>query len=176
MAEVIDLRQRGQRARNRRLVAVWAQKMGYEISPDTSLSQLPPGLLLILAQGGQNLKNPIEELVAIVRTGKAVPLESLPAPHLLDVLDASLFVLDQVRFECMVRLGWIHPLPSREMPLGDLISLSLEEMKKLKTQPFLNKGHPHYYRFQEMSFMEKEAFIRRLIPQALELFRRRFQV
>ena len=96
----------------------------------------------------------------------------MPSPIKLKLLDLSLFLMDQLRFECMFRLGWISPLKVREIPILDLLLSEQEEYKTYRTIPRPNTNHPHYSRVQPMLEIEKEIFIRQQIPVVLDQFRR----
>ncbi|MGQ9859062.1 MAG: hypothetical protein ACUVS3_10295 [Thermodesulfobacteriota bacterium] len=173
MAQIIDIREGALRQARGRLFLEWAQRAGHRVEPGTTLGQLSDGLLWILAQADLKGNSLLEELIVLIRLGTRRPSSSLSPELRLEILDFSLFLLDQARFECMVRLGWIEPLPARDLPLVQLLCLPLERLREIKESPRLREDHPQFHWFQRLSSLDKETFLRRQIPHALELFRRR---
>lgn len=172
MAEIIHFQERTLEAQKGRLLAKWALGMGYRISTKVAVAGLPDRLLLLLAESDPRGTSLLEELVSLMVLGKKQPV-TLLAPHTrMRILEVSLCVLDLVRFECMTRLGWIEPQPARQIPLVEILSKEPRELKELTSPLRLRQDHPYYHRFEALPLLEREAFLRRMIPQALELFRR----
>jgi hypothetical protein len=136
---------------------------------------LPDELLLALAEGDREGNSLLDELIVWVCTGRPGEVRSLPTRTRLRVLDLSLFLMDQLRFECMARLEWVDPAPARERGLIQLIRSDAQSLRGLRKTPSLKKDHPHYHHFLGLLDMEKETFIRQQIPAALEQFRRRLR-
>ena len=87
------------------------------------------------------------------------------------VVDTHLFIADQVRFEMMKRLGWVADYCCQQNSLLEMV----QKVDELKMQcrgnpPHLARTHQRYGEYSELPQTEKEAFIRRLLPKALEAF------
>jgi hypothetical protein len=173
MADIIQLRPRGGNRKERQALRQWARRLGYDLDPAVCIAGLPDTLLLALAEGDAEGSALLDELIVAVRTGFPRDVRSLPSRTRLQVLDLALFMIDQLRFECMTRLGWIDPLPAREIALIHLIQSDATTLRRLRTTPLLREDHPHHHSFRGFLDMEKETFLRRQIPAALEQFRRR---
>lgn len=175
MADIIDFahyveRQRGGQALHRLL-----RRLGSDLGDLSRIRDLPDEVLLKMAEGGIEGSAILDEIILAAHGLGATHLRELPPAARMRFLDVSLFLIDQLRFEIMVRIGWINPLPSRDIPLTELIRSEGEALRRLRATPSLKEGHPHHYRFQALLDLEKEAFLRKQIPQALERFRRRLK-
>lgn len=171
VADIIHFKERTPQARKESLLTQWALRMGYRLSSRATVASLPDRLILLLAESDPRGASLLEELVCLIILGKRQPVISLPALVRMRVLEISLFLLDLVRFECMTRLDWIEPQAAREKPLVEILSREPRELKELTRPLRLRQDHPHFHRFEALPIMEREAFLRRMIPQALELFR-----
>ena len=94
----------------------------------------------------------------------------------MEVIDISIYLLDQLRFECMSRLNWLESSTRSQVPIVELI----EQYPQLKEEgttlvPPLSESHPKYQIFKRLSELEKETFIRKQIPEAIEKFGKNFQ-
>ncbi|MBF0527404.1 MAG: hypothetical protein HQK56_20165 [Deltaproteobacteria bacterium] len=86
-------------------------------------------------------------------------------------MDVHLFILDQIRFECMRRLDWITGFAGEQYPLVTLV-LECDSIKP-GFQPFfpdLKSTHPKYEDFMRLGKMDGESVLRREIPRAIETF------
>jgi hypothetical protein len=175
VAEIIDLEERKRSMGAARLLVEWARALGFSIGPQCSLMELPDKLLWLLAKADPRGQSELEDLIVRVRRGKKKTSAVLGPRERMEILDVTLFLLDQIRFECMTRLGWIEPLETRQIPLAEILSRPVERLKELKQTPKLRQDNPSFHRFQALPLLEKETFIRKQIPQALEIFRRRIQ-
>lgn len=173
MAQIIHFQERTPEAKRGQLLARWALEMGYGISPRATLADIPDRLLLALAESDPRGESLLEELVCLLLLGKKQAVTALPPQMRMRILEFSLLLLDLVRFECMARLHWIEPQAARQFSLVGILSKEPGEFKGLKEPAGLTKDHPHFHKFQALPMVEREAFVRRMIPQALELFRRR---
>ena len=78
------------------------------------------------------------------------------------------------RAELMRRLGWVDRFAGQTLSLMELI----ERIDQLKLQsrqdpPQLTETHPDHSHFLELDALDKESFVRRLLPRALEEFRKK---
>ena len=100
----------------------------------------------------------------------------LPPRELNPLLDIYFFLLDQVRFECMRRLGWIEAIPfAEESVVGLIRRLQKGDIPPLLEPPRISRSHPDYREYLRLSTLEKQAFIRRSIPRAVSVFREKIQ-
>ena len=153
----------------------WTQQFGYPFDRDARIMDLQDHVLLTLAQGGEDGNAIIDELIVGARGLATKELRSLePAPRMI-LLDLSLCLIDQFRFECMTRLELIAPVQARSVPLVDLLRSDKKDLSQLKQTPQLRREHPHYHRFQTMLQTQKETFIRQQIPSTLQLFQKRVE-
>jgi hypothetical protein len=173
MAQIIEFRQYSGDPRARRVLGEFAQRLGYELGAEARIRDLPDDLLLALAEGATDDQGLIEGLIVWMWTGTPGDIRSLPPGMRIRAVDLSLFLIDQFRFECMARLGWIDPSPARDVPVVCIILGDAQTRRPLRQTPRLRDDHPHGHRFRAMMEVEKETFVRKQIPAALEQFRRR---
>jgi hypothetical protein len=92
------------------------------------------------------------------------------------VVDIHLFLADQVRFELMRRLTWLQGFPTEDNALLEIV----QRHDALKTNckenpPVLARSHPQYDDYQQRTRGDKEVFIRRLLQEALDVFKKRLE-
>ena len=96
----------------------------------------------------------------------------LEARQKLEALDVFLFLADQVRFEVMVRLGWLSPGPVRGAGILEMAKDYRRFQAEAGRQPLrLTKAYPSYQQVERRMSMEPEAVVRSVIPQALAAFK-----
>ncbi len=94
----------------------------------------------------------------------------------MEVIDISIHLLDQLRFECMRRLNWLERGGEQQLPIVELIEQYQPTRKQgQEAIPPLHTSHPKYQRYEKLSDLEKETFIRKQIPRAIEEFSKRLQ-
>jgi hypothetical protein len=94
----------------------------------------------------------------------------------LNVVDIHLFVADQVRFELMRRLGWVTSYSADKNTLLEMVQKCAElRATAREIPPALAESHPEYIDYQELTRGDKEVFIRRLLQEALEVFKERLE-
>jgi len=174
MSRVIDLEE------GRLLVAVkrgfrnWGSRFKESFGPETKLSQISPATLCYLAQGKDKGTFYIYDLIMnLHHLGSGFEFNEINPKKKMALIDQYLFVLDRIRFECMKRLGWLKSYPGEEFPLVDLIvNFDKKIAPSLQAKiPVLDKGHNCHEEYEAMTTNDKEAFIRKLIPKALEEIR-----
>jgi hypothetical protein len=87
------------------------------------------------------------------------------------VVDLHLFLADQVRFEMMRRLKWITGFEGIKYSILEMV----QEFNRVKEKcrlnpPQLAGSNADYAEYQRLTTGDKEVFIRRMLPQALEAF------
>ena len=66
------------------------------------------------------------------------------------------------------REGWLEGYPGEDMGLVDLVTRFDSLAPRLQADtPSLSRDHPSYERFSRMKTLEREEFIRKMIPKAL---------
>lgn len=175
MADLIDFEAFLEKRKGQRVIQKWFHRFGHALDATVRIRDLPDEVLLPLAEGGADGNALLDELIMSSWGIPPSDVRDLDPPLRMVLLDLSLFLIDQFRFECMTRLGWVESVPAREVPLVDLIRSGDTAWKRLRKTPALKQGHPHYHHFQAMLKLEKETFLRGQIPAVLEQFRRRLK-
>lgn len=144
-----------------------------DLDEHTRWSDLPHDVILFLAEDDQEGRRLIHDLLmGTLGLGSGYEFESLPSEHLLPLLDVYFILIDQVRFECMRRLGWVQEIPWGEKPIIGLIRDYKQGVHpSLVDPPKLNPHHPDYPTFTRLSENEQRVFIRKIIPEAVNQFR-----
>ena len=135
-------------------------------------SHLPDDLILFLAEDTDGSREILHDLLmGSLGLGNGYEFESLPSEKLLHLLDVNFILIDQIRFECMRRLGWILEIPLAHMPIIGLIrEFGHSDLPLLTPIPELTPSHPDFSEYASLNEMEKRTFIRRMIPEAVKQF------
>lgn len=172
MAEVIQLDSFKRKQAAIRGFRSWSRRFKEKLDEQTSLSDLSnKTLLFLISPGDQNIFALYELVMGVKDLGTTSDFFQLDKAEKMEVIDISIYLLDQLRFECMRRLNWLESSIRHEVPIVELI----EEYPLLKEQgtklvPPLSDSHPKYQIFERLSEFEKETFIRKQIPEAIEKF------
>jgi hypothetical protein len=155
----------------------WSRRFKEKLDEQTSLSDLSnQTLLFLISPGDQNIFALYELVMGVKDLGSTSDFFQLEKAEKMEVIDISIYLLDQLRFECMRRLKWLESGARHEVPVVDLI----EQYPQLKEQgtnliPPLSESHPKYQIFERLSELEKETFIRKQIPEAIDKFGKSLQ-
>ena len=155
------------RARN-----LWRRRFSDKLDVQTRLADLSDATLATLAYLGEDVTNLLYDLVVVVLDiGHNRRFDDLDSEQKMRVMDVALFLIDQIRWECLRRIDWISGFPAEEYPLIDLI-LDYEPIKAQFDPPYpqLNETHPRYQEFITRRELDGEAMIRSMIPAALAAF------
>ena len=127
--------------------------------------------------GEENAVAFYELIMGVLGIGKALKFYYLEPAEQMIVMDIHLFLADQVRFEMMRRLGWVNRFPCEKQSILEMIQ-SFEKVKaRVKRKPpELSESHPDFAAYEEVSGMDKEVFIRRMFPEALEAFKKKIKL
>ena len=175
MAKIVDLQSYRSRQLTERVFGPWEKRFGESYNDATLLRDLSNDALFRLAQPGDESTAAFYELVmGALDLGPADRFHYLDKAEQLRVVDLHLFLADHVRYELMRRLGWVVRYTGQRFPLTELI----ERIDQLKLQtrqdpPGLSETHPDFAHFTALDDPDKESFVRRLLPQALEEFRKK---
>ncbi len=148
----------------------WKSRFKENFGPDTRLGHISMPALAFLAKGrGESVYYIYDLIMNIRELGGGMRFSQLTPPEKMFVIDQYLFLLDQIRFECMKRLKWLESYPAESYPLAILVRDFEKIGPFLQAKlPVLKRDFPGYDRYQSLSDFDKETFIRRLIPKALE--------
>ncbi len=174
MAKIISLESLKNRKAAQRGFREWQRRFkALPILDEHSLwSDLPDELILFLAEDETGSREMIHDLLmGGLGLGEGFEFESLPSEKLLPLLDVNFMLIDQVRFECMRRLGWVYEIPLADKPIIGLIREYHQGALSLLTDiPDLTPDHPGYPEYIFLNEIEKPTFIRRMIPEAVKQF------
>jgi hypothetical protein len=150
----------------------WRRRFSESFDENTCLHNLSDSTLAVLIQGGEEGSMPLYELILGVKgMGMGPRFYFMENMDKMAIMDISLFLLDQFRFEAMRRLGWVEDCPSRSIPLVDLVDEFSTRFLELHHQsPGLAPSHPRFPEYQAAFAGDRTSFVRRLIPEMLEVF------
>ena len=153
----------------------WRRRFGESYGSETKLAGLSDRTLYFLARPGEETALAHYELImGILDMGEAPKFYYLDEKDQLRVMDVHLFLIDQVRFELMRRLGWLTTFPGENYSLLEMVQ-SFETIKaEVRRKPVeLSRSQPEYNAYNKLTNADKQVFIRRKIVKALEDFRAR---
>ena len=175
MSKIVDLKsfsaaraiEKGQR--------LWKTRFKEKLTAETMLADLSDETLITLAQLGTTVNDIVYDLVmGALDMGSVYQFDALPSETKMKVLDASLFLIDQIRWECLRRLNWIHGFPGEIYPMAILILERIKIQMEFQPKfPELNQGHPQYFEFRRRRDLDGEAMLRAMIPAAIAGFSQR---
>lgn len=172
-AEVVSLDQVRRDKQARAAFGPWQRRLGYSPTAQASLAELPDPVLHQLAELGHQATLALYDVVLGVRgLGPGERYPDMEARVKLEALDVFLFLADQVRFEVMVRLGWLSAGPLR----GRSILEMAKDYRRFQAEASretlrLTRTYPSYEQVERRMSLEPEAVVRSVIPQALAAFK-----
>jgi hypothetical protein len=148
----------------------WTSRFGEEFGMETRPSQISFKTLSYLAQSSNDGTFYMYDLIMhLQELGSGFEFNELGPDQKMAVIDRHLLLLDRIRFECMKRLGWLESYPGEECTLVELITQFDKLAPVLQAKlPLLSRDYPGYERYCAMNTLDKEAFVRKLIPKALK--------
>jgi hypothetical protein len=156
----------------------WRRKFNEPFYAGTRLSDIRPATLNRLAEPGDDSSAALFALIiGFLGFGRDATFESLDSRSQSMVLDINLFMLDQIRFEMMFRLGWLDVFVGNRFPFFDMV-IEFQRIKQAcqKCPPQLAKGHPGYDAYHLLIDRDKQVYIRRMLPLAMEAFKRAYKL
>ncbi len=148
--------------------ATFRGRLKVELTPELTTGEIPDKALAFLILPEPIVANYLQELITkILDLGPN--FNSLNQADRVRVIDSHLLLADQFRFEVMHRLGWVASYPGRDIPL---IRLIIHPATVLRAgEPVqLSPEHPDYPEFKLRKDTDGQVVIRRLIPEATNLF------
>ena len=175
MTKVVKLQTYREKVLKRRSFGPWEKRFGEGFDISARLSDLSDKTVYYLSQPGDNSTNAFYEFImGALDLGPPAGFHYLENRDQLHVVDVHLFVADQVRFELMRRLGWINAFSAENNSLLDMVH-KCDALKKTAREipPALAESHPEYQDYMQLTRGDKEVLIRRLLQEALEVFKKR---
>jgi hypothetical protein len=171
LSGIVDLKRARMVKTVRRAFRNWVTQFGEPFGEGTGFSDISTKTLAFLVKGNDQSAFYFFDLIMNLQgLGSGFEFNSLTPKEKLSVMDRYLFLLDRVRFEHMKRLGWLDDYPGAEMAFTDLVFRFDGLAPRLQAEtPSLSKKHPAFPKFSKMRALEREEFIRKLIPEALKL-------
>ena len=177
MPKIVNLQNYRAKALEQRSYGPWQKRFGESYSIHTKLSDLSDKTLYYLALPGDSSTNAFYEFImGVLDMGMFSQFHYLENKDQLMVVDIHLFMADQVRFELMRRLEWLQGFPSEDNALLEMVQQ--HDAIKAKGQdnpPLLAESHPQYDDYQKRTRGDKEVFIRCLLQEALDVFKKRLE-
>jgi hypothetical protein len=173
MPQVIDLERSRLTLAAKKGYRNWVHSFGEEFGLTTRLEEISTKTLAYLAQGKDKGTFYLYDLIMNLQNwGSGFEFEDLSPDRKMAVIDRYLFILDRIRFECMKRLAWLEGYPGEEYALVEFVTRfdQLAPMLQAKV-PALNRSHSGYEEYASLNAFDQEAFVRKLIPQALKEIR-----
>ena len=175
MTKIVNLKNYRARAVEQKGFGPWHKRFEESYGEKTRLSDLSERTLYLLALPGEDSAVAFYELImGILGLGAAPKFNYLDREEQMMVVDIHLFLTDQVRFEMMRRLGWLDNFTCEKYRLLKMV----QDFNKVKARckdnhPELVESHPEYFTYKKLTRMDREVFIRRMFPKALETYKER---
>jgi hypothetical protein len=175
MAEVIQLESFKRKQAAIRGFKTWLQRFSERLDEQTKLSDLSDKTLaFLISPGDQNIFVLYGLVMGVKDFGTVADFFDLDKADKMEVIAVSIYLLDHFRFECMRRLNWLLDDAEQPLPIVELIEQASRSRNKGRALvPQLCESHPKYHSYQELSDSERETFMRKQIPAAIEVFKNR---
>jgi len=175
MTKIVDLQTYRARALEQRGFGPWQKRFGESFDSTTRIVDLSDSTLYYLAQPGESSSVAYYEFImGILDLGAAPKFHYLGNRDQMLVVDIHLFLADQMRFEMMRRLEWILSFEGVNYSLLRMV----QEFEKIKNKcrqrpPDLSRSNSNYSEYTQLTGGDKEVFIRRMLQEALDAFKKR---
>ena len=171
-ADILDLRERKRHLAAKRGFEPWTRRFGGSFEDDASPGSLDDPVIKHLIAGDEESAAALYELaMGALGLGAGPRFHFLESREKMAVMDLTLYLLDLFRFEAMRRLGWTEDLDALHAPLVELIVEFASGLQPgAHRTPALCPAHPRYREFLDAFEGDRAAFVRRLIPEAIESF------
>jgi hypothetical protein len=177
MAKIIKLVNLRAKSLEQKVFSLWKKRFRDSFTYEIRISDISDKTLLYLSHPGEESATAFYELImGVLNLGPAEKFAYLDKQDQLYVMEIHLFLSDLFRFEMMRRLGWIDPMACAKNSLIDLVK-HFDTHKNFcrETPPQLSETHPDYYAYISLHERDREGFIRRLLPGALDIFQRKLK-
>jgi hypothetical protein len=177
MVQIVHLASFKRRQAARRGFKAWLRRFDEPLDEETRIADLSDTTLaFLISPGEENIFLLYELVMGVKGLGTSSDFFSLDRALKMEVIDISIYLLDQLRFECMRRLNWLAsdcPPPSSLVELVEHYPTLTGEARRMI--PALSAFHPSYETYKGLSEFEKETFVRKQIPAAIERFKSRLK-
>lgn len=172
MAEILDLQDRKRRLVAEKGYAGWIRRFSESFDPKTAVADLSDSTLVVLIRGDEESSLCLYDFImGVMGLGAGLRFYFLDNAEKMTVMDVTFFLLDQCRFEVMRRLGWLEDYPTLHVPMVDLVTSFRDTFPRERhTAPSLSPGHPGFEQYEKLFGGDRAAYVRRLIPGAIEEF------
>lgn len=174
MAEIVHLAEYRQKSRIRNGFSLWRRAFGDVFDADTRLNDLSPRVLCRLGEPADSSAVLYYSLIlGFLGFDLSVEFETLDNQTQIYVVDIHLFLSDQIRFEMMRRMGWLSRFSATQYRLLDMV-MQFDHIRALCHQdpPRLSTSHPGFEEYSVLIQQDQQVFIRRLLSNCLEAFKR----
>lgn len=175
MTKVVDLQTYRAKALEQRAFGPWRKRFAETFDSATRLADLSDATLYFLAQPGELSSVAYYEVImGVLDLGAAAEFHYRDNSDQMRVVDIHLFLADQVRFEMMRRLKWISSFEGRKYSLLTMVQefAGVKEICR-ENPPELSASNSGFEEYKKLTAGDKEVFIRRLLQQALDAFKKR---
>lgn len=178
MAQIVHLSEYRDQIAVQAGFGAWRRRFDQPFDGRTRLNDLTPTILLALAEPTETSTDLFYRLIiGFLGHGDNQAFSFLDSRSQLRVVDIHLFLADQVRFEMMRRIGWLARYGATQYPLFEMVRRFNEiQLACRQDPPALAPSHPDYPEYIALTHRDRDVFIRRLLPAALERFQQKFSI
>ena len=175
MTKVVDLQTYRTKSVEQRGFGPWQKRFAETFDSTTRLEDLSDATVYFLAQPGELSSVAYYEVImGILDLGPAIKFHYLANSDQMLVVDLHLFLADQIRFEMMRRLNWVTGFEGIRYSILEMI----QEFSSVKENcqanpPQLTGSNSDYAQYNQLTTADKEVFIRRMLQEALDAFKKR---
>jgi hypothetical protein len=177
MTKIVDLQRVREKALEQRSFGPWQKRFGESYGIACRVADLSDKALFQLAQPGEQSSIAFYELImGALDWGPAAKFYYLSNDEQMRVVDIHLLLADQVRFELMRRLGWLKSFPGAGLTLIELVQQAERVKPQLRAAPpELAASHPEAGAYRLLAAGDRAVFVRRLLREALEAFKKQLE-
>ncbi len=171
MAHIIDFEEEKSKLIARIAFESWMKKFKVKLTHKTAISDLNDEIIKFFVTGSQSPMYLIQNLIikALYFNKPLKNIKDVPQKDRVEIVNISVFLLDQIRFEAMYRLNWIEHFDTRKIPIIDLITEFRGKYSSYQyLTPALLPDHPRYEEYMNTFDADRKNFIRRLIPDLID--------
>jgi hypothetical protein len=174
MAKIVDLKSFRDKTLELKCFGPWQQRFGEVYGIDTRVSDLSDKVVFCLAQPGENSSLAFYEFImGALDLGPAAKFYYLDNDEQMRVVDMHLLLADQVRFEMMRRLGWVQAYPGHHLCLVEAVrNFEAAKQQARSSPPQLSETHPEHAAYSRLTHGDRDVFIRRLLREAIDAFKK----
>jgi hypothetical protein len=143
----------------------------------TRWADLPDEVVVFFCEENPESKHSFYDLIMrSQRLGNGHDFEVQSYDRLTALMNAYFFIMDQARFECMRRLGWLTRIPRGEKSIIQaVIDSGSFDYGALFETPGPTPEHPAYEEDLKTRGIDRAALVRRFFPEAIRLFKAKLE-